>query len=60
MIKKNKEFSIEYSGSEFKLLDEIELSKVKNAINAGYDHVDLVRDGERIKLNLTNYISIKS
>ena len=60
MIKKNKEFSIEYSGSKFKLLDEIELSKVKNAINAGYDHVDLVRDGERIKLNLTNYISIKS
>jgi len=60
MTNKIKKFAIEYPGSSFELLDEVELSKVKNAVNAGYAHVDLVRGKERIKVNLTNYISIKS
>ena len=59
-MKEKTKFSIEYPGSSFELLDQIEVGKVKNAINSGYTHVDLLRGKERIKVNLTNYISIKS
>jgi len=48
-----------YDGIE--LADE-EIGKVKNAINAGYTHVDLERtdkkDRYRIKVNLTVYTHI--
>lgn len=59
-MKKTKQFIIEYPGYSFELLDELEVAKVKAAINAGYSHVDLVRGESRVKVNLTNYISIKS